>query len=140
MIHHEEFDAALDNGICCLGCARVVPEDADFCPHCGAPLSATSAIDPYKSIFAEGQMYWRLTHAPMNPVLLIGFSLLIGAFLAGSIFAFVTELALAGSDASRSNAVLLWCLVVIALSLTLLIRAVQNFLRQRRSQKFPPEL
>ena len=51
----------------------------DFCPHCGTPLSSFSTIDPYKRVFAQGNMYWRLTHGPLSPIVVIGLTLVFGA-------------------------------------------------------------
>lgn len=47
--------------IVCIGCTAPIPEDASFCPLCGAPMSATATTDPFKRIFAEGYTNRRFT-------------------------------------------------------------------------------
>lgn len=40
--------------VVCTGCARMIPERVDFCPHCSAPIGPNVWLDPYKRIFAGG--------------------------------------------------------------------------------------
>ena len=53
--------------ITCTGCAMPIPEEVDFCPHCGAPLQPTIWFDPYKRIFAEGYVNRRLSFGQPRP-------------------------------------------------------------------------
>ncbi|HVM62213.1 MAG TPA: hypothetical protein VMV72_15230 [Verrucomicrobiae bacterium] len=117
--------------IVCLGCARLVPANADFCPHCGAPLSSTSTIDPYKSIFAEGQMYWRLTHAPLSPMAVAGLSVMLCFSILSAVGATVEAIRDTNKDVGERALYFVYGVVGAAISVALWVRICQNFRRQR---------
>jgi hypothetical protein len=122
-----------EKSILCLGCARVVPKDADFCPHCGAPLSSTSTTDPYKSVFAEGQMYWRLTHGPLKPIVIVGFAMLFAVNVTTMVYIGWRELTYSPSGFTEKclNALLLTA--SSALSVALAVAVIRNYRRQKKS-------
>ena len=126
-------NASTEKSIICLGCARVVPPEVDFCPHCGAPLSPTSTTDPYKSVFAEGQMYWRLTHAPMKPIVMVGFGLLLVAIVPVMMFMLWSEITDDSHSFLQRILEALGPMIGMGLSGVLAIKVIQNFRKHRNS-------
>jgi len=129
----ENEEPAIENSIMCLGCTRVVPEDVDFCPHCGAPLSGTSTTDPYKTVFARGQMYWRLTHGPITPIVMVGCVLIFLATVLVMAYAFWFELTKSSDGLSERYLTLFAPTVYLALWAAFAVKVVRNYRQQKKS-------
>ena len=128
----ETEEPAIEKSIICSGCARVVPEEVDFCPHCGAPLSGTSTTDPYKTVFARGQMYWRLTHGPITPMVMVGCFLLFLSIV--PIMAYALWYVAAGFPGGSFERYLLLLVptVYLAVNVALAVKVVRNYRRQKK--------
>ena len=131
----ESENPGAEKSIMCLGCTRVVPEEADFCPHCGTPLSGTSTTDPYKRVFATGAMYWRLTHGPTRPIVMVGFALLFLATVPAVAVAFWFELTWFPSGLFERYLTLLFGTVYAAVWIALAVKVVRNHRRQKNSDQ-----
>ncbi len=130
----EPIEQPNDETIVCLGCSRIVPAVVDFCPHCGVPLSPYSTIDPFKRVLAQGHMYWRLTHGPMKLAVTIVFAvLLIGG---ASVTAYISWKNLEQSAGGfwEQNLQILFLVMSIALPLALVVKAIRNHRRHKRSR------
>ena len=70
--------------VACLSCLAPNDMDADFCEKCGAPISATSTLDPLKMIRSEGFLLSRATTVKKPPlVVLLGIWVIFLPALAG---------------------------------------------------------
>jgi uncharacterized membrane protein YdcZ (DUF606 family) len=107
----------------------------DFCPHCGAPLSGFSTIDPYKRIAAQGQMYWRLTHEPMSPIVLVGLSLMFGTSLLIGVGVVMQALRDTNTDWTQRVLYIVMGGASAALSIAFWYRVYQNFRRHAKRGK-----
>ena len=128
----ETEEPAIEKSIICSGCARVVPEEVDFCPHCGAPLSGTSTTDPYKTVFARGQMYWRLTHGPMTPIVMVGCVLIFLATVPVVAYAFWFEFTEFPGGPFEQYLSFLFLTVYLAVNIALAVKVVRNYRRQKK--------
>lgn len=109
-------------GITCPGCAEPNPRDADFCTACGRPLSATSTLDPLKTIQSEGFMFRQATGGRPSRLILAGTWLLV---VPGVLIA-----ALEWRQVADSSAKLL-LVVATVLGGLLLFQSTRNYLKHR---------
>jgi len=70
-----------EDTVLCLGCTRAVPRDADFCPHCGAAIGPYCWWDPLKRIYAQGNVYRRLTGGRVRRPALVAALVLVVLFM-----------------------------------------------------------
>ena len=89
-------------------------------------------MDPYKRIFAQGQMYWRVTHGPMSPIVVVGLSMLFCLTLLLGVCAVVQ--AVRGTEIETSRRVLdiLYGGAIAVVSGMFWYRSYQNFRRQTK--------
>lgn len=66
----------------CPGCFGPVEPETDFCPHCGAPLGATTWLDPLKQVRFYGYVFKRAGDSRFG-------RLLVGALIALFALAFL---------------------------------------------------
>jgi ribosomal protein L40E len=135
MQQNADASAEPDKRVICLGCSRVVPPEADFCPRCGTPLSSTSTTDPYKSVFAEGQMYWRLTHGPLPRIVVIGFGLMFCTGLAIAASMLWHQLSDTSVNSSERYVGALLPAASLVLSVGFGVAVGRNYLRQKQSSR-----
>jgi hypothetical protein len=109
--------------------------DVIFCPHCGAPLSGSIAIDPYKRIAAEGWMYGQVTHAPMGPIVVAGMWLMFCLTLLLAVGALAE--AFRDTDSGPGERVLFAILGAASIMLATVFghRVYQNFRRHTKRGK-----
>lgn len=69
----------------CSGCARPVPQERHFCPHCGAPMSFYATTAPYERVLSEGYA-WRRAASRPNLIIVIGMWLIWSPTLAFCLF------------------------------------------------------
>jgi len=121
--------------ITCMGCGRIVPNYVHFCPHCGTPLSSLSTIDPYKRAFAAGNMYWRVTHGPLSPIVVIGLMVMFG--VSALTFVWILSMAVTGTytDWSQKLVSIGFGVVALALGGAFWYRVFQNYRRQSKRGK-----
>ena len=131
-VWRESLDGRRREGRLCTGCARVVPERADFCPHCGAPLGPYCWLDPWKEIRSEGYVYQRMATGRIGAFAFYTAFTLLGIAVAVTLLFFATGFGDLDFDGTRP-------LIVLNLVLWLAIggRMVINF-RRRQAQQDPP--
>lgn len=106
--------------IICIGCAKPIPEDSDFCPLCGAPIGATVWTDPYKQIFAGGQISRRFTNGRPRKWTMIAEMVIAAVFLPVNILMIVQE---------RTIANLVGMGVLLSITAAFYYRLVRNYIR-----------
>ncbi|MBL9174588.1 MAG: zinc ribbon domain-containing protein [Verrucomicrobiales bacterium] len=111
----------------CLGCAQPNDPAANFCSHCGAPMTSYASTGPFESLFAEGRAYREAADHPRSPVVVAGVWLLFGMMFLGGLL--LTSPALHGDFLIAIPGLLL-----MGLSLTMLIKTTRNFLAGRESR------
>jgi hypothetical protein len=109
-------------GITCPGCAEPNPPDADFCTACGRPLSATSALDPLKTIRSEGFLFRQATGGRPSRLVLAGTWLVVlpGVLISALEWRQVTD-----------SSTRLWLVAAAVLGGLLLYRSTRNYLTHR---------
>ncbi len=70
-----------DAALVCPSCLTESTSPGDFCTHCGAPLGATTTLDPLKSVYATGWMYRRAASGRPARIKLLGMWLIFGPAL-----------------------------------------------------------
>jgi len=120
------------NSITCMGCTGSAPTYAVFCPHCDGLLPPFTTVDPYQRIAAEGQMDWRVTGRPMNPIVVVGAWLMFCLTLLLAVGA-VAE-AFRDPNSGLSERVLFAILGAASATLTIVFgsRVYRNFRRRAR--------
>ncbi|MBN1437544.1 MAG: zinc ribbon domain-containing protein [Sedimentisphaerales bacterium] len=120
--------------IICYNCLAENHPHADFCEHCGTPLSSLSTIDPIKRIAATGDTWRKAASSPSKRIVLIGMWLIFAPpllFFVLSLFAFVSE----GDRSDNPGALLktLVGMVVVCLYGLILVKVTQNYIRRKRA-------
>lgn len=136
----------------CYSCLTPAKLNQHFCMNCWTPLTSHAEIDPLGSIYARGDMYWKLTHGPTRPMAMIGAFLLVGPLLIGLpfvIIGFASEL-LSDRSGLRQSGILGLDGIMMALSgllvlaseivyLSIFIKAIGNYCRHRKLERLRSE-
>jgi hypothetical protein len=111
----------------CISCATPNDPIANFCQHCGAPMTSYASTGPFESLFSEGRAYREAADHPRSPVVLVGVWLLFGVMFLGGLL--LTTPAVKGDVLMAIPGALL-----MGLSLMMLVKTTRNFIAGRRGR------
>ncbi|MFO1459420.1 MAG: zinc ribbon domain-containing protein [Verrucomicrobiota bacterium] len=109
----------------CISCATPNDPVANFCQHCGAPMTSYASTGPFESLFSEGRAYREAADHPRSAVVLVGVWLLFGVMFLGGVL--LTTPAVKGDVFMAIPGALL-----MGVSLMMLIKTTWNFITGRR--------
>lgn len=110
----------------CISCATPNDPVANFCQHCGAPMTSYASTGPFESLFSEGRAYREAADHPRSPVVVLGVWLLFGVMFLGGLL--LTTPAIQGDYLIAIPGALL-----MAVSLMMLVKTTRNFIVGRKS-------
>lgn len=109
----------------CLSCATPNDPVANFCEHCGAPMTSYASTGPFESLFSEGRAYREAADHPRSLVVVLGVWLLFGVMFLGGLL--LTTPAMKGNYLMAIPGALL-----MGVSLMMLVKTTRNFIAGRR--------
>lgn len=111
--------------VACLSCLAPNQAATAFCEKCGAPIGATSTLDPLKMIRAEGFMLGKAVNNRPKPIVLFGIWVIFLPWLAASVMMAGSQI-LYGFDSA--GFVFFWLGVGLAVfALVVLYRVTKNY-------------
>lgn len=109
----------------CISCATPNDPVANFCQHCGAPMTSYASTGPFESLFSEGRAYREAADHPRSPVVLLGVWLLFGVMFLGGLL--LTTPAVKGDFLLAIPGALL-----MGVSLMMLVKTTRNYIAGRK--------
>lgn len=132
-------NSSAEHTIVCTGCGRPIPERADFCPHCTAPVGPNVWLDPFKRIFAEGYVNRNLTSGRPRKWVMACMFVLVVLWLLLWIFLAVQNGLSADSFQEERIASLIIFPLFIALGLLFATRIALNYRRLYGKDRQTPD-